>query len=388
MSSPDTLLNGRVACAVQNNASRGRPHSRTELGDISPFDLDRHRIISCMAFRRLMYKTQVFITGSTDHFRTRLTHTLEVMAQAERLARLIGVNDRLAGAVALAHDLGHSPFGHAGEKALAELMRAHGGFEHNIQSLRVVDYLEHPYPAFRGLNLSFEVRESLIKHETKFDHPDPNLTPQSEYAELLVAGPRCPLEGQIASLADLIAYTLHDIEDGLGQGVLTEEVLNGSGLWRDAAEPIRKQYPKKTIHALRRPIIDRLASRLGEDANATTRERITEAGLETVDAVRRHSSDVVGFSSKLQKGLDELHKILLESVYRHHRVVRMDSKAKRLIRDLFGAYLAEPQLLPARFRDRIAEQGPHRVICDYIAGMTDRFCQREHQRLFTPFHFE
>lgn len=373
--------------AVPDHASRGRVHSRAEVGDERPFDLDRHRIISCMAFRRLMYKTQVFITGETDHFRTRLSHTLEVMAQAERLARLIGVNDRLAGAVALAHDLGHSPFGHAGEKQLAELMKKHGGFEHNVQSLRVVDYLEHPYPAFRGLNLSFELRESLVKHRTTFDKPAAGKKDDG-VAALLEAGPRCPIEGQIANVADLIAYTLHDIEDGLGQHMLTEEHLAQSRLWREAAAPVQLQYPGKPIHALRRPILDRLAARLNEDASQTTLTRAHEAGLKTVDEVRRHREDVVGFSQPIQQGIEELQAVLIERVYRHHKVVRMDSKAKRLIRELFEAYLSEQQLLPARFRERIPEQTAHRVVCDYIAGMTDRFCQREHQRLFAPFHFD
>ncbi len=374
--------------AVHDHASRGRVHSRSEVGDESPFDLDRHRIVSCMAFRRLMHKTQVFITGETDHFRTRLTHTLEVTAQAERLARLLGVNDRLAGAVALAHDLGHSPFGHAGEKALAKLMKEHGGFEHNVQSLRVVDYLEHPYPAFRGLNLSFEVRESLIKHQTQFDHPGTIANKDETVAALFEVGPRCPIEGQIANLADTIAYTLHDIEDGLGQRVLSEEALNESALWREAAEPIRKMYADKNIHALRRPIIDRLAARLSDDAAHESARRIEEANVKSVDDVRRCTADLVSFSAPMQRGIDELLRVLLEEVYRHYRVVRMDSKAKRLIREIFGEYLADPALLPARFRERIKELGPHRVVCDYVAGMTDRFCQKEHQRLFAPFHFD
>ncbi len=374
--------------AVHDHESRGRVHPRGDVGDESPFDLDRHRIISCMSFRRLTYKTQVFITGETDHFRTRLSHTLEVTAQAERLARLIGVNDRLAGAVALAHDLGHSPFGHAGEKALAEIMQRHGGFEHNVQSLRVVDYLEHPYPAFRGLNLSFELRESLIKHRTTFDKPGVVHANDEAVAALIEAGPSCPIEGQIANLADTIAYTLHDIEDGLGQGVLNEESLNQSRLWRDAAESIRAKYPDKTIHALRRPIIDRLAARLCEDANQETRARLQKAAVRTVEDIRRQPNDIASFSSTMQSAIDELQAILIENVYRHHRVVRMDAKAGRLIRQVFEAYLAEPKLLPARFRERIARQGAHRVICDYVAGMTDRFCQKEHQRLFAPFHFD
>lgn len=373
--------------AVWDHTSRGRVHPRAEVGDDSPFELDRYRILSCMAFRRLMHKTQVFITRG-DHFRTRLTHTLEVMAQAEKLARWLNLNDRLAGAIALAHDLGHSPFGHAGEKTLHELMKDHGGFEHNIQSLRVIDYLEHPFPAFRGLNLSFELRESLVKHETRYDRPRETQPLDESVQALIESGPQSALEGQAANLADSIAYTLHDIEDGLGQGVLTETILQKSRLWREAAAPLRKSYPDSPIQALRRPIIDSIASRFAEDVCNTSRQLIKEASIKTVEDVRQHSTSLIGFSGDMQTHLDELQGLLFESVYRNHRVIRMDSKAGRLIRDVFDAYLAEPQLMPKRFTDRISEQGPHRVICDYIAGMTDRFCQEEHRRLFAAFYFE
>lgn len=375
-------------CAVEGAESRGRVHRRPALGDESPFELDRHRILSCMAFRRLMYKTQVFVTSAGDHFRTRLTHTLEVAAQAERLARLLGLNDRLAGAIALAHDLGHPPFGHAGEAALNELMAAHGGFEHNVQSLRVVDYLEHPYPAFRGLNLTYEVREALIKHRTRYDRPDTHPRTDPAVAALLASGPRCSLEGQAANLADAVAYTLHDIEDGLGQAVLTEATLAGSRIWRAAADPIRKAHPDLSIEAVRRPILDNLAARLARDASRSSRESIAAAGVGSVDEVRRHASELIAFSPETRAGVEELQAILIESVYRNHRVVRMDAKAGRLIRELFEAYLAQPQLMPERYTARIEEQGAHRVICDYIAGMTDRFCQRERERLFGPFEFE
>lgn len=381
----DAATRGRAhpdSAAVEQGAAKGAdPASGT-----SPFDLDRHRITACTAFRRLMHKTQVFIAGDTgDHFRTRLTHTLEVAAQAERLARLLRVNHRLAAAIALAHDLGHPPFGHAGEAALASLMDDRGGFEHNLQSLRVVDYLEHPYPEFRGLNLSFELRESLVKHQTRFDRPETAAADPST-RDLLATGPQPPLEGQIANLADAIAYTLHDIEDGIGEGQLREEALIQSSLWRSAAARVNRSG--QNLHAVRRPILDRLADLLVADVAAESQRRIATAAPDSADALRSRPDGLVAFSAAMQTAVSELQGILMESVYRHHRVVRMDAKAGRLIRDLFCAYLAEPRLLPPRFARRVDAQGAHRVICDYIAGMTDRFCQQEHRRLFAPFHFD
>lgn len=374
--------------AVSEEESRGRRHPEPELGDRSDFELDRTRILNCMAFRRLMHKTQVFLSDVGDHFRTRLTHTLEVAAQAQRLARGLRLNQGLATAVALAHDLGHAPFGHAGEAALDELMRERGGFEHNLQSLRVVDYLEHPYPSFRGLNLSYEVRESLIKHRTTYDRPDRVAERDQAVEELLAGGPNPPLEGQVANLADVVAYTLHDIEDGLVQDALTEEELTKSRMWREAAGPFREDHSSLPIHALRRPIIDRISVQLLEDARAASLERIREAGIETVHHARRHPTEVVAFSQEVCGQLVELQRVLREKVYRNHRVVRMDAKAGRLIRRLFEAYLDQPELMPERFAARVAQQGLHRVVCDYVAGMTDRFCQQEYQRLFAPFHFE
>jgi len=375
-----------AAYAVEDQSSRGRAHAE-DVAEESPFELDRSRILACTAFRRLMHKTQVFVTDAGDHFRTRLTHTLEVALQAERLARKLRLNERLAAAIALAHDLGHPPFGHAGEIALAEAMRDYGGFEHNRQSLRVVDYLEHPYPAFRGLNLSFEVREALIKHRTRYDKPDERPADDSVIADLLATGPGPTLEGQVVNLADAIAYTLHDIEDGLLEAGLGEEVLESSRIWREASASIRKRQPGASVHAIRRPVLDEIARLLHEDAAAETARRLSAARIGTVDDARKAGLELVSFSEQARRGLGELQELLLKSVYRTHRVVRMDSKARRLIGDLFAAYLAEPALMPERFTRRIPEQGPHRVICDYIAGMTDRFCQEEHRRLFAPFHF-
>lgn len=375
-----------AAYAVADGSSRGRAHAERETFAGSPFELDHYRIMNCMAFRRLRHKTQVFVADYGDHFRTRLTHTLEVAAQARRLARLLNLNDELASAVGLAHDLGHPPFGHAGEAVLTELMHDHGGFEHNLQSLRVVDYLEHPYPAFRGLNLTFELRESLIKHRTKYDRPnEAGIDPAA--MELLETGPRLSLEGQVANLADGIAYTLHDIEDGLVENVLGESVLKENPLWSEAAALVRADYPSKPLHAIRRPILDLIARRMVQDAASESIRRIQEAGVSDVDEVRHAGQELIAFSESMEKAIEGLQSILYQAVYRNHLVIGMDSKARRLIREIFGAYVDEPGLLPGRYASRIPEQGIHRVACDYVAGMTDRFCQQEHQRLHAPFHF-
>jgi len=378
-----------AAFAEHDSASRGRRHARSERGEDSPFELDRHRIMSCTAFRRLGQKTQVVVTSAEgDHYRTRLTHTLEVTAHSERLARLLGLNPRLAGSIALAHDLGHSPFGHAGEKTLNELMADHGGFEHNLQSLRVVDYLEHPYPGFRGLNLTFEVREALIKHRTRYDRPTESGLPGMDVSELLASGPNCSLEGQVANVGDAVAYSLHDIEDGLFYGLLDEQTLEEAELWRTAAGAVRKHYHDAPIHAVRRPILDTLSAMIAEDAYAESSKRIKAAKVTSREDARGREDDLVGFSPAFDEKLAALQKMLFESVYRHQRVVRMDAKAQRLIRELFEAYLDDTKLLPARFRDRIPDFGRHRVVCDYIAGMTDRFCSGEHQKIFSSTRFE
>lgn len=373
--------------AVHDGQTRGRQHPELPSDD-PPFEVDRRRILHCTAFRRLMHKTQVFVTTEGDHFRTRLTHTLEVVAHAQRLARRLRLNVALAGAVALAHDLGHSPFGHAGEKELGELMAGHGGFEHNVQSLRVVDYLEHPDPAFRGLNLGFELRESLIKHSTPYDRPQGAAPADAATRGLLDAGALPPLEGQVANLADQLAYTIHDLDDGLMQSLLDESALSGVAVWREAAGPVRQMWPDAPLAAVRRPILDRLATLLVDDAVAESDARIAAAGVETVDVVRASPRALVSFSADGETKLAELARLLKQRIYRDHRVVRMDAKARRLIRELFNAYLGEPYLLPPRYAQRIAEQGPHRVICDYIAGMTDRFCRAECARLFDPQTFD
>jgi dGTPase len=372
--------------AVHPEAPRGRLHG-PEPGDDadSPFVLDRERVIHCAAFRRLEYKTQVMVNHEGDHFRTRLTHTLEVAHLARRLARALHVNEELAEVVALTHDLGHPPFGHAGEAALRELMAGFGGFEHNVQSLRVVDYLEHPFRDYRGLNLSFEVRESLVKHSTPYDNPEPEAHDSPAMQQLFDVGYMPPIEGQLTSLADQIAYVGHDVEDAIGAGVLSEERLDTTALWRRAAGPIRRKEPDAALPAIGRPAIDAMVAHLLADVRDTSLALIRDAGVRSTEQVRQFGRALVDFSPAGQRLVRELRDLLSEDFYRHHRLVRMDAKAQRFVKEVFRAYVEHPQMLPPRFADRINELGAHRVICDYVAGMTDRFCQDEYKRLFEPF---
>jgi dGTPase len=362
--------------AVSSANSRGREHPEQLGRNADPYAIDRERVLHSAAFRRLARKTQVFVTGEHDHLRTRLTHTLEVTSVVRRLCAALQVNGAVGELIALAHDLGHPPFGHAGEVTLHKLMVHHGGFEHNAQSLRIVEYLEHPYPAFRGLNLMYEVRESLAKHCTIFDRP--GIHP-------LADGSQAPLEGQIANLADRVAYDCHDLEDAIGAGLLEEGDLKTTDLWAEAAGPVRREYGELSLAAVRRPILDRLEAILLEDIVAESRRRIVQAGPSSLDETRACPEPLVSFSADMQPRIAGLESFLVERVYRHSRLIRMDDKAGRLIEQLFNVYLGEPKLLPPRFSRRVTEQGLHRVLCDYISGMTDRFCQEEYRRLFEPF---
>jgi dGTPase len=344
--------------------------------NVDPFAVDRQRVLHSTSFRRLDSKTQVFVAGEHDHFRTRLTHTLEVASIARRLCVALQVNVAVGELIALTHDLGHPPFGHAGEVALAELMREQGGFEHNAQTLRVIEYLEHPYPAFRGLNATYEVRESLAKHCTLYDRA--GLHP-------LADGTHAPIEGQVANLADRLAYDCHDLEDGIGAGLIDEDGLRNVSLWAKAIQPMRRQYPGLLFAAIRRPVLDRLESAMLQDVVAESRRRIRQARVQSLDDVRNCNEALVDFSASMATQVAELEMFLRDRLYRHPHLVRMDDKAKRFVQQLFGAYLAEPRLLPPRFAERIKSQPAHRVICDYVAGMTDSFAQAEYKRLFEPF---
>lgn len=328
-----------------------RDHADPHAGDLPPLIVDRVRVIHSAAFRRLQFKTQVFLALECDHFRTRLTHTLEVANQARCLAAQLGLNEALAEVVALAHDLGHPPFGHAGERALDECLRADGGFEHNANSLRVIEFLEHPYPEFRGLNLTHVVRECLAKHATQFDHPG---------AHPLQDGRPAPPEGQVAALADRLTYCLHDLQDGLHAGLLTPTALAQSQLWIDAyTGPTPQRDPNWLAHL--RPAVDRMTRRLR--------------------ALVRAESGRVSITGEGDALLSELEQILLANVYRNEKLVAMDEHSATVVRELYAAYLRDPSRLTRRFVERIPQLGAPRVIGDYISGMTDRFCLDEHARL-------
>lgn len=371
--------NTLASYAVRSSESRGRKHSEPPDADRSCFQRDSDRVLHCSAFRRLGYKTQAFVNHEGDHYRTRLTHTLEVSRIGRSLALLLGVNHDLTECICLAHDLGHAPFGHAGEEVLDEQMRDEGGFEHNRQSLRVVDELEHPYPQFHGLNLSYEVREGLALHKSRYDAP-------KAHAEFRYH--RHPsMEGQIADLADSLAYTGHDVDDALTARLISPNDLQDIELWQRVCKEVQISVPRGQLSdpAMQRRRVSHLLKVLLNDVSETTMARLASEPVRSPDAVRQLAAQVVVMSDSIALQFEQLQQAILERVYRHHRLIRMDRKAKRFIRELFENYLADPKQLPPRFSRRIDAKGSRRVICDYIAGMTDRYCQDEYNRLFAPF---
>ncbi len=364
--------------AMKSRESRGRSFPEPEHGYRGIYQRDRDRVIHSTAFRRLEYKTQVFVNEEGDYYRTRLTHTIEATQIARTAARALGLNEDLAEAVALAHDIGHTPFGHSGGEALDECMRAHGGFEHNRQGLRIVDVLEHRYPGFRGLNLTYEVRESVIKH----GDADPAHWPELKEFE----PERAPLlEAQLVDLADAIAYDAHDIDDAIKAGLVAADEVEGLELWRHAARAVRETYGDfeerlETLQTLRFLINIEVS-----DLVAETARRIEALGIDSVERVRAHKGYLVGFSSRMAEAKRALQQFLTDRVYRHHRVMRMKRKAKRFVTELFRAYVEDPAMLPPEWRSWAAQSGVERAVCDYLAGMTDRYAQQEHQKLFSPF---
>jgi dGTPase len=362
--------------AAKSAQSGGRLHPEPEHPYRTAYQRDRDRVVHSTAFRRLEYKTQVFLTHEGDFFRTRLTHTMEVAQISRTLARALNLNEDLTEAVALAHDLGHTPFGHSGEDALDELMREHGGFEHNRHGLRIIDYLEHPYPQFRGLNLTYEVRESVAKHATSYDRP------------LNIPGfaAGCPpLEGQVVEMADSIAYDSHDLDDALAMGVTQAAELQGLSIFRQAATDFEKTLADLSDDQRIRRIAKLLIDLMVTDALATSEQAIRQAGVRSVDDVRAAGTRLIRLSDGLQPKVHELEAFLLDRVYRHYRVVRMMTKAKRFVAKIFEAYQSNPDQLPPTYRRRADEEGLHIAIGDYIAGMTDRYAQDEYQRLYEPF---
>ncbi len=361
--------------AMRSDMSKGRAYPEEEHSYRDPFQRDRDRVIHSSAFRRLEKKTQVFVAFEGDYYRTRLTHTIEVAQISRTIARALSLNEELSEAIALAHDLGHSPFGHTGEEVLHELMSDHGGFEHNRQGLRIVDILESRYPDFRGLNLSYEVREGIIKHKTDYDAPeasewDPNLTPT--------------LEAQIVNIADEITYSCHDLDDGLKAGILTEQALLEVALCRSAIEnmvhPALKSSEKMRRYQLIRRLIDRQVSELLE----TSSGRIKDTGVQSVEDVRSLPFCLVEFGREMLTMTRELKKFLLEKFYHDYRVAPMAFKARRIITALFGAYLEDPSLMPADTRMATRGDSLERTVCDYISGMTDPYAVMEYNRLFGP----
>ncbi len=363
--------------AARGSASLGRRYEETPSRFRTPFQRDRDRIIHSTAFRRLEYKTQVFVNHEGDHYRTRLTHTLEVAQISRSIARTLGLNEDLVESIALAHDLGHSPFGHAGEDALNELMRDFGGFDHNLQSLRVVDALEKRYPGFDGLNLSWEIRESIYKHGHGARTIPGEFRPEW----------RPTLEAQVSDLADSLAYDAHDIDDGLRSNFITLEQLRTVALWREAETDVAGTAPARDAGAkvLVARMVSYLIDRQVRDVCETTHRRLVEHGIDSLERVRSHAGVIVGFSGEMEEKRRELERFLTENLYRHYRALKMNEKAKRFITALFEEYRRQPRQLPPDFTSNIEKDGVERAICDYIAGMTDRFCQDEYRRLFHPF---
>jgi dGTPase len=341
------------------------------------FQRDRDRILHTTAFRRLEYKTQVFVNFEGDYYRTRLTHTLEVAQIGRTLARALGVNEDLVEGICLAHDLGHPPFGHAGETALDELMKDHGGFDHNKQSLRIVTKLELRYPEWRGLNLSYEMREGIVKHETEYDVTDAT---SKDYRPDL----RGTIEAQIANAADEMAYNAHDLDDGLRSGLVVTDQLKGLELWEMICREV--DYTGGELTELKRhQLIRRMLGMQLNNMIETTSNNIAAAGVQSVEDVQRLDHNLVGHSEDYSIMNKPYKAFLYQNLYYHYRVVRMSRKAKRFISELFEAYTTEPAQLPPSVQEKIEKRGLYRAVCDYIAGMTDRFALQEWERLYSPF---
>jgi dGTPase len=360
---------------VRSKDSKGRVYPDHEPDHRTAFQRDRDRILHTTAFRRLEYKTQVFINYEGDYYRTRLTHTLEVAQIGRTLARAMGANEDLVEAICLAHDLGHPPFGHSGEGALARLMMDYGGFDHNKQSLRIITKLEQRYPDFPGLNLTWEVREGVVKHETEYDISD-----AADYSPDL----RGNLEAQIANASDELAYTAHDLDDGLRSGMISASQLDNLALWQILRQSIGWQ--KTGLDDItRHRLIRRLIGLEVADLITATDGRIREAGIDSAEALQKLDYNVVGYSEEMERRNRELKDFLYANLYRHYRVVRMAVKAERILGELLAAYLAEPHSLPDHIQEKVTENNLERTICDYIAGMTDRFAIEEYDKIFNPY---
>ncbi|MBI5872913.1 MAG: deoxyguanosinetriphosphate triphosphohydrolase [Candidatus Omnitrophica bacterium] len=364
--------------AMKSKDSRGRKHREEEHPYRSPYQRDRDRIIHSAAFRRLEYKTQVFVNHEGDYYRTRLTHSLEVSQIARTIAKTLRLNEELAEALSLAHDLGHTPFGHAGEEILNELMAGHGGFEHNLHTLKIVDELEERYPDFPGLNLSWETREGIVKHRTEYD--------KAKIPKDLEPGLMPTLEAQIVDIADEIAYDNHDLDDGLTSGLIQETSLEKIGFWQQAREEIENKHPDIRNPKRRYQIIRKLIAVLVDDVITESQKKLKNNGILDTSAVKLFPERLIDFSEGLKVRRKPLREFLQTGLYRHYRVNRMSDKARRFIRMLFCAYIDNTSMLPEELQGKINEKyDKFRVVCDYIASMTDRYALDEYEKLFNPY---
>jgi dGTPase len=359
--------------AQTSKASKGRQNPEADHPYRTSFQRDRDRVIHSSAFRRLQYKTQVFVNHEGDYYRTRITHTLEVAQIAGSIARALRLNQDLTEAVALAHDLGHTPFGHSGEKVMNELMKNDGGFEHNAQSYRIVTYLEDRYPLFQGLNLSYEVLEGIDKHRTRYDRPGGD-------------GEQYTLEAQIVDLADETAYTSHDIDDGLTSKLLTFESLAEVPLWQRNFEKVKSLYPHLTREKMKYQTVRQIIDELVTDLLENTTKRIKQFNIKTVDDVRRCPEELAAFSDACRQDFLGMKKYLFDNMYRNPRVTRMETKVAKVLQELFHLYETNPEILPHTPQEKIKNkvEPVRRIICDYIAGMTDRFAIEEYEKLTEP----
>lgn len=354
--------------------TRGRSHRETDPDWRTHYQRDRDRVIHSRAFRRLEYKTQVFLNGTGDHLRTRLTHTMEVAAITRNIASALRLNTDLAETIALAHDLGHSPFGHKGETALARLMRGHGGFEHNRQSLRIVEELEQKYPSFPGLNLTWEVREGLAKHQTAYDHPGRRAGFEAKNSSL---------EAQVANLSDEIAYYSHDLDDGLESGLLSEKDLEAKvRVWAQAARQVRRTQGRLADECRRYFIIRTIIDLQIRDVVNNSEKLITRAKVTSADAVRLHPRALIQYSPERRKLNLELRDYLYRNLYYNPVVHEPNQRAVKILGQLFAYYLKHPREIGDTSRRRLPKTGLHRAVCDYLAGMTDRYVLIEGERLF------
>lgn len=383
---PFALQPAQASYATLPDNCRGRLHKEQEDPLRTPYQRDRDRIIHSAAFRRLEYKTQVFVNHEGDHYRTRLTHSLEVAQLARSLSRALGLNEDLAEALALAHDLGHTPFGHAGEDALTEVMKDFGGFDHNAQTLRILTKLEHRYAEFDGLNLTWETLEGVAKHNGPVSKPPRAMAEYNKQHDLELHT-FASAEAQVASLSDDIAYNNHDIDDGLRSGLFSIEQICEVPLVAEAFESVSRKYGTLEEQRLVHESIRRMISQMVSDALRETAARLAKCNVKTVEDVRALGKPVAAFSAGMDAKVKELKSFLMQNMYRHHRVNRMTSKARRVVRDLFLFFMEEPECLPHVWRAQLGKKGSRQsaiVIADFIAGMTDRFAIDEWDRVYNP----